>query len=174
MKTKAFYLFSLALISLTLFSCSDEDDYGNYIFDFAPYNIIVAVQDTAGNDLLASEQFNDTRFEYSGTIYNIVDSLNDMNLQTRTFMEHYFYGLRKLMGQDGYYILSFGEFSGEENVTDEQIIIHWGDGTTDNLSFSNYTKVKNKKAIVDRTIKVNGKLVEDAYNGRDLHIVILK
>ena len=173
MKTKAFYLFSLVLISLTLFSCSDEDDYGNYIFDFAPYNIIVAVQDTAGNDLLASEQFNDTRFEYSGTIYNIVDSLNDMNLQTRT-IDHYFYGLCKLMGKDGYYILSFGEFSGDENVTDEQIIIHWGDGTTDNLSFSNYTKVKNKKLIVDRTIKVNGKLVEDAYNGRDLHIVILK
>ena len=172
MKTKAFYLFSLALISLTLFSCSDEDDYGNYIFDFAPYNIIVAVQDTAGNNLLASEQFNDTRFEYSGTIYNIVDSLNDMNLQTRT-MEHYFYGLLKLMRQDGYYILSFGEFPGDENVTDEQIIIHWGDGTTDNLSFSNYSKVKNKKAIIDRTIKVNGKLVEDAYN-RDLHIVILK
>ena len=172
MKTKAFYLFSLALISLTLFSCSNEDDYGNYLVDFAPYNIIVAVQDTAGNDLLASEQFNDTRFEYSGTIYNIVDSLNDMNLQTRT-MEHYFYGLLKLMRQDGYYILSFGEFPGDENVTDEQIIIHWGDGTTDNLSFSNYTKVKNKKMIVDRTIKVNGKLVEDAYN-RDLHIVILK
>ena len=172
MKTKAFYLFSLVLISLTLFSCSDEDDYGNYIVEFAPYNIIVAVQDTAGNDLLASEQFNDTRFEYSGTIYNIVDSLNDMNLQTRT-MEHYFYGLLKLMRQDGYYILSFGEFPGDENVTDEQIIIHWGDGTTDNLSFSNYTKVKNKKMIVDRTIKVNGKLVEDAYN-RDLHIVILK
>ena len=173
MKTKAFYLFSLALISLTLFSCSDEEEYGNYIFDFAPYNIIVAVQDTAGNDLLASEQFNDTRFEYSGTIYNIVDSLNDMNLQTRT-MDHYFYGLLKLMRQDGYYILSFGEFPGDENVTDEQIIIHWGDGTTDNLSFSNYSKVKNKKAIVDRTIKVNGKLVEDAYNGRDLHIVIPK
>ena len=172
MKTKAFYLFSLVLISLTLFSCSDEDDYGNYLVDFAPYNIIVAVQDTAGNDLLASEQFNDTRFEYSGTIYNIVDSLNDMNLQTRT-MEHYFYGLLKLMRQDGYYILSFGEFPGDENVTDEQIIIHWGDGTTDNLSFSNYSKVKNKKMIVDRTIKVNGKLVEDAYN-RDLHIVILK
>ena len=173
MKTKAFYLFSLALISLTLFSCSDEDDYGNYIFDFAPYNIIVAVQDTAGDDLLASEQFNDTRFEYSGTIYNIVDSLNDMNLQTRT-MEHYFYGLLKLMRQDGYYILSFGEFPGDENVTDEQIIIHWGDGTTDNLSFSNYTKVKNKKMIVDRTIKVNGKLVEGTRVSRDLHVVIVK
>lgn len=173
MKTKALYLFSLALISLTLFSCSDEDDYGNYIFDFAPYNIIVAVQDTAGNDLLASEQFNDTRFEYSGTIYNIVDSLNDMNLQTRT-IDHYFYGLRKLMCKDGYYILSFGEFSGDEDVTDEQIIIHWGDGTTDNLSFSNYTKVKNKKAIVDRTIKVNGKLVKDTRVSRDLHVVIVK
>ena len=173
MKTKALYLFSLVLISLTLFSCSDEDDYGNYIFDFAPYNIIVAVQDTAGNDLLASEQFNDTRFEYSGTIYNIVDSLNDMNLQTRT-MEHYFYGLLKLMRQDGYYILSFGEFPGDENVTDEQIIIHWGDGTTDNLSFSNYSKVKNKKAIIDRTIKVNGKLVEGTRVSRDLHVVIVK
>ena len=173
MKTKAFYLFSLALISLTLFSCSDEDDYGNYIFDFAPYNIIVAVQDAAGNDLLASEQFNDTRFEYSGTIYNIVDSLNDMNLQTRT-MEHYFYGLLKLMRQDGYYILSFGEFPGDENVTDEQIIIHWGDGTTDNLSFSNYSKVKNKKAIIDRTIKVNGKLIEGTRVSRDLHVVIVK
>ena len=173
MKTKAFYLFSLALISLTLFSCSDEDDYGNYIFDFAPYNIIVAVQDTVGNDLLASEQFNDTKFEYSGTIYNIVDSLNDMNLQTRT-MDHYFYGLRKLMRQDGYYILSFGEFSGDENVTDEQIIIHWGDGTTDNLSFSNYTKVKNKEPIADRTIKVNGKLIEGTRVSRDLHVVIVK
>lgn len=173
MKTKAFYLFSLVLISLTLFSCSDEDDYGNYLVDFAPYNIIVAVQDTAGNDLLATEQFNDTRFEYSGTIYNIVDSLNDMNLQTRT-MEHYFYGLLKLMRQDGYYILSFGEFPGDENVTDEQIIIHWGDGTTDNLSFSNYSKVKNKEPIADRTIKVNGKLIEGTRVSRDLHVVIVK
>lgn len=173
MKTKAFYLFSLALLSLTMFSCSDKEDIGNYIYEFAPYNINVAVQDTVGNDLLNSERFNDTKFEYSGTIYNIIDSLNDENLQTRT-IDHYFYGLRKLMGQDGYYILSFGEFSGDEDVTDKQIIIHWGDGTTDNLSFSNYTKGKNKKLIVDRTIKVNGNLVEDACIARDLHIVIVK
>lgn len=155
MKAKSFYLLlSAVLLSTTLLSCSDDDNE-LYIVEAYPYSINILVQAPQGNDLIASGKADGVKFEYSGDIYEV----NTTHEQSRAAAVN-FHGLRRLTTDSGESFFSFGEFRGEKNVTDELIIIHWSDGTSDEVAFSNYCDIKEKEINIERTIKFNGKAVE--------------
>ncbi|MBQ2779866.1 MAG: hypothetical protein IJF46_08855 [Bacteroidaceae bacterium] len=157
MKTKSLYLLLAALFS-ALLSCSDDSNEP-YIADVAPYSINILVRDAEGNDLLVQDKAEEIKFEYSGEIYGINATIGASRAQPVCF-----HGLLRLATDDGRHFLSFGEFQGDKNVSDELVIIHWGDGTSDNISFSNHCDIKEGRINIERTIKLNGEIVESTHS----------
>ena len=163
------FLFA-SLLSLAFFSCSDDNDE-RYIWDVNPYCINVLVQDSEGNDLLGD--CSKIEYEYNGDIYTVNDATRALPAE--------FYGLCRFVNKKGSYFLSFGEFDGDKDVTDEEIIIHWGDGTSDCIQFSNDCNIKGKNLEIERVVKLNGKVVDngpkiesDAIHCISLSVLIVK
>ena len=140
MKTNALFSLCIGIILCQAFfltSCS-ESNGGNddIIWDFAPINFIIAVQDAEGNDLLNPlteghilEQ--DIKAIYQGKEYK----LNEQVAQTRDYLA-ILRGLQAFMTEDGRYMLFFGELDGTDTYDNETLTLDWGDGTTDVITFS--------------------------------------
>lgn len=140
MKTNALFSLCIGIILCQAFfltSCSESNE-GNddIIWDFAPINFIIAVQDAEGNDLLNPlteghilEQ--DIKAIYQGKEYK----LNEQVAQTRDYLA-ILRGLQAFMTEDGRYMLFFGELDGTDTYDNETLTLDWGDGTTDVITFS--------------------------------------
>ncbi len=135
----------ICLLILTLIcSCSK-------IWDYPTYDITMLVDKEGVGSLLdpdyAENILNDNvTVEYDGQTYEMVV------LDTRANAPRW-QGLR-VRNEN----LKFGEFSPEADYRGETFIIHWGDGTSDEVKFDLY--VKGRKNVVQR-IWLNGKLASD-------------
>ena len=139
---KTHILFSLVigfLLCLPLFSSCSEDNNGgdDIIWDFAPINFYMTVQDAEGNDLLSpTTEGNilnqDIKAIYQGKEYK----LNELALpDTKAYLAT-LYGLHVVETEDGRSLLCFGELQGDDTYEDETITLDWGDGTRDIITFS--------------------------------------
>lgn len=142
MKTKnlLFGLCSLLLCLPLLIACEDDnnggENGGGLIWDFAPINFYITVQDAEGNNLLSPQTEGnilnqDIKAIYRGKEYGLNEPVADTKAYLATM-----YGLRTWETEDGSYLLSFGELQGESTYKDETLTLDWGDGTRDVITFS--------------------------------------
>ena len=127
------------LLCLPLFSSCSEDNNGgdDLIWDFAPINFYMTVQDAEGNDLLSpTTEGNilnqDIKAIYKGKEYK----LNELALPNTKAYLAILYGLHIVETEEGRCLLCFGELQGEDTYEDETITLDWGNGTTDVITFS--------------------------------------
>ena len=71
------------------------------------------------------------------------------------------YGLRSIQLRNGQYALTFGELDGADTYKNETIILDWGDGTQDVVTFSSELKWKKHEPVFNRSYKLNGVEVEE-------------
>ena len=160
MKTNVlFSLFiGISLCQAFFLTSSSEGNGGNddNIWDFAPINFIIAVQDAEGNDLLSPlteghilEQ--DIKAIYQGKEYK----LNEQVAQTKAYLA-VLRGLQTFMTEDGRYMLFFGELDGTDTYDNETLTLDWGDGTTDVITFSSRLDWHGNNPDITRHFYLNG------------------
>ena len=136
--THTLYLLFISLLCVAGFTACDDSGSDDMIWDFAPIELHIAVQDAQGNDLLNHEK--------------------DVPIsQTKAYLAH-FNGLQTMKFETGKYFLTFGEFNGDDTFDNEKVIIDWNDGTQDVITFSSKLIWKSKnKPVFDRKFCLNGK-----------------
>ena len=136
--THTLYLLFISLLCVAGFTACDDSGSDDMIWDFAPIELYIAVQDAQGNDLLNPEK--------------------DVPIsQTKAYLAH-FNGLQTMKFETGKYFLTFGEFNGDDTFDNEKVIIDWNDGTQDVITFSSKLIWKSKnKPVFDRKFCLNGK-----------------
>lgn len=155
--TRILYLLFIPLLYIAgLTVCDDLGD--DIIWDFAPIELHIAVQDGQGNDLLNPETPGNLTQQGIKAIYNGKTYEKDAPVsQTKTYLAH-FKGLQTMNLETGKYVITFGEFNGDNTFDNEQVIIDWNDGTQDVITFSSKLTWKSKKKpLFDRKFCLNGK-----------------
>ena len=147
-----------------LCSCGDDDDI---IWDMAPVNVMVNIQDTNGNNLLSPSvpgnlQGKKIVADYQGQEYELNWDASD---RTRYYMP-IFSGLKLQSGytlSGDYFVpdqnkiyLSFGEFDGEDNQDISISLYIEGYSNTWNISVSHRIKWKGNTPLVTNTATLNG------------------
>lgn len=141
------------------------DDYP--IWDFICYNVCFEIEDAQGNDLLdpltTGNIIKDNFFiTYKDKEYRLIETrfLDPRPLGLRIEYSNYY---KK-------YQLTFGEFTPTGNFKNENFIIHWGDGTEDEITFDLYITWKKFDPTVHKIIYLNG----ERYSDESLRIKIVK
>ncbi|MBP5498430.1 MAG: hypothetical protein J6X81_03565 [Muribaculaceae bacterium] len=163
MKAKFLLPFVLALLFV---SCGDEPNDVDY--DYSPMGVYLFVTDADGNDLLNPETAgnilgNEITIKYRNEVYPLhLESKNPVlcsPLQKAPRRKYYLamlYGayLEKIERTGEYYIC-FGEIAGEERLDMEEVIVEWGDGTSDKITLYNLLEWKKKKPFFTRKSWLN-------------------
>lgn len=152
-KMKRILIFLLTV--LTLISCSDlRTEYrSDMIYDITPIVLHIYVNDADGRNLLDGREGSlDTKnisATYEGETYSV-------ELQTKYYMPS-FRGLILKKDSNGNNELVFGELDGAKNLDYVDLVISWGNGTSDTITIFNDYKVKsNGKLDITRRFYVNG------------------
>lgn len=156
--THTLYLLFITLLCVAGFTACDDSGSDDMIWDFAPIELHIAVQDAQGNDLLNPETPGNIAKQGIKAIYNGKIYEKDVPIsQTKAYLAH-FNGLQTMKFETGKYFLTFGEFNGDDTFDNEKVIIDWNDGTQDVITFSSKLIWKSKnKTVFDRKFCLNGK-----------------
>ena len=149
---------------------NEEEDDDDWIWDFWPIEIFMAIQDAEGNNMLDPANPDSIVAEFRGESY-VADTTRHWRYATRAIMPT-MYGLRYMKLKDSTDVLFFGEIDGTEHWVDEPLTIKWPDGTTDVITIS--SSIKNgttANPIIKRTYKLNGKEVEKDISNPIIRIV---
>lgn len=163
MKTRCLFIGAMLLSLCCFTSCNDDENLDgpapDVIWDIYPFGISIEVTDAEGNDLLNPETENSIanqgiKMIYWGMTYE-KDSLA-IDEQTRAVLVR-FYGLRTYQRKDGRYLLGIGEFFGDRDYENENIILDWNDGTPkDTITFSHKFWWENQEPESETTVRLNG------------------
>lgn len=158
---------ALALLAVVggLTACS-EDNGEDRIWDFAPINLRVSVEDASGNDLLNPNTPGSLAEQSIQVIVREKTYEKDAEAQDVLSSRAYlavFTGMQTRVSESGKYYLEIGEFFGNQNVSNETAVIVWNDGTRDTLSFSNRLSWDGDEPDIDRHFFLNGKENSDAH-----------
>lgn len=162
MSYKILWIVILLLSSLLgIVACDDHDDDSYMIWDIYPTIISISVEDARGNDLLNPEvegniAENGIKAIYKGEVFE-KDSV--AHRFGRAYMA-VFYGLFTDTLTNGKYVLTVGEFAGDEDFENEEIVIDWNDGSQDTIAFDSKFSWKNKEPFIQRTFYLNGEKTE--------------
>lgn len=157
-------ILSLLVASAAVLSCSvmGSDDV---IYDIAPINPYIYVYDSDGRNLLAPGASEEESLDVSrvtatwrGNTYKVEQPDGGYGDDVTTkFYRPYFYGLRVEMDRYGKCMFSFGELDGMEEIDNEDLVINWGDGTSDTMTIFNKFKWKaDGSPSITRRFYVNG------------------
>ena len=160
---------SLLFISLAVlfssFQCSDSDD--TVIWDFYPIELKMYVTAPDGTNLLDSKLENnvlknDIKAIHNGKAYSLnLDHLDDEDkVPTRAFLPT-FYGLMLLTDGDGSPYLYFGEFDGGGTFENEIVMIDWGDGTYNTVTFDSKLTWNKSEPIIFRYFYLDKEKVDN-------------
>ena len=159
MKFKSLTMIVFLSLNLSCFmACQNSDPK---VWDIYPTIILISVEDSQGNDMLNTSIegniansgiraiYKERIFEKDSIVYDI----------SRAYMAR-LRGLQTDSLINGKYVLSFGEFNGDDNFKNEKIVIDWNDGTQDTIAFDSKFSWKNKKPSVKRKYYLNGEETE--------------
>ncbi len=144
---KKYFLFLILALfgAFSAVSCDTPDEKEDFsdamVWDITPVVYKIILVDAAGNDLLSADHPNaivlkNIAAEFKGETYRIVS-----DSQSKALMP-YFYGLDRVYDENlGYNLLVFGELDGAESYENEELVIKWGDGTSDIISFTRTFKL---------------------------------
>ena len=148
----------------------EDDDDDDWIWDFWPIEIFMAIQDAEGNNMLDPANPDSIVAEFRGESY-VADTTSHWRNATRLYRPT-MYGLRYMKLKDSTDVLYFGEIDGAKHWVDEPLTIKWPDGTTDVITIS--SSIKNgttANPIIERSYKLNGKEVEKDISNPIIRIV---
>ena len=111
-----------------------------------------------GKDLLNPTVEGNLLTQNIKAIYRGEEYTNGASSKSRVYVPK-FYGLITVKLQNGKYALSFGELDGGKDFKNEEIVIDWGDGKQDVITFSNTVKWEGKNPDIARSFLLNGKTV---------------
>lgn len=163
MKTRCL-LVGAMLLSLCCFtSCNDDENLDGpapgVIWDIAPFGISIEVTDAEGNDLLNPDAENSIANQGIKMIYRDKTYEKDSlvcEVLSRAYLAR-FYGLQTYRTKDGRYLLTIGEFFGDRDYDNENIILDWNNGTpTDTITFSHKFWWENQEPESETTVRLNG------------------
>ena len=146
------------LLAMTFVGCSDHDEIDDLIVDFAPIQINGMAESQDGKDLLNPTVEGNLLTQNIKAIYRGEEYTNGASSKSRVYVPK-FYGLITVKLQNGKYALSFGELDGGKDFKNEEIVIDWGDGKQDVITFSNTVKWEGKNPDIARSFLLNGKTV---------------
>ena len=149
---------------------NEEEDDDDWIWDFWPIEIFMAIQDAEGNNMLDPANPDSIVAEFRGESY-VADTTSHWRNGTRYYLPE-MYGLRYMKLKDSTDVLYFGEIDGAGRWTDEPLTIKWPDGTTDVITIS--SSIENPfsaNPIIERTYKLNGEEVEKNISNPIIRIV---
>ena len=146
------------LLAMTFVGCSDHDEIDDLIIDFAPIQINVMAESQDGKDLLNPTVEGNLLTQNIKAVYRGEEYTNGASSKSRVYVPKFF-GLITVKLQNGKYALSFGELDGGKDFKNEEIIIDWGDGKQDVITFSNTVKWEGKNPDITRSFQLNGKTV---------------
>lgn len=149
-----------ALCILFLSACSKEEEGGNIVWDFWNYNMVFAVTDAAGRDLLDPSVENnllgnDIRIYYKGKEYVPADESRALDRG-------------KLALRHGYdeeafrYVFAFGLFSPADQYHKQVFTIDWGDGTHNEVAFDCYITGPEDDPVVRKRLFLDGEQTLDS------------
>ncbi|MGL4333105.1 MAG: hypothetical protein ACRCZQ_11060 [Bacteroidales bacterium] len=160
MRTKFLSLF--LFMSIVLFSGCKEDE-GDVVWDVYPVVYCMSVTDADGNDLLNPATPDALDYTKIKAVYKNKDyscQIPEGMASTKAYLPQ-FYGLQ-LRQEKGKFILYFGELEGAESYRNETIILDYGDGSSDEISFNRDFKWnKGKEPLISQKWFLNGKEVSD-------------
>lgn len=156
---KNFFPFLLAgLMVASLSGCSDHDEIENLEIDFAPVQICIMAESQDGKDLLNPAVEGNILSHDIVATYRGKEYTNGISSKSRAYMPR-FYGLITMKLQNGKYALAFGELDGEEEFKNEELVIDWGDGQQDVITFTSNVDWNGQKPDIKRSYQLNGKVV---------------
>lgn len=172
--------FYLLMIAITLVSCeSNEDNDNEYlIIDLTPIEFRFDIINESGESLIdKNSPAYDTAFiantyiEFQGKVYKMgEDAKTDVEPSSRYFYDT-FHGIRTNeypIKQGSYEIKTLAEigpFLSDYDWESEEIKIHWGDNSEDNIIFSSAITSKNEKGfpVFTRKYLFNGNESTDTF-----------
>lgn len=146
---------SIILLAVMPFVSACDNGIEDRVWDFDPIVLSIEVVDAQGNDLLNPN-----------TAGNISEKKITATIDGKTYTNNYatsryylpnLFGLKTQKGPNGKYQLLIGEFDATKNIGNYAITIDWGDGTTDEFSYSNNLSWDQDNPIFDRHFFQNGK-----------------
>ncbi len=161
-----YYIFSVVVACLCAVSCSVMGS--EMVWDINPIVLHVYVSDSDGNNLLSEESSGSGHLDidkiyavFDGQDYQLSTDVDEGNEpQTKAYMPQ-FQGLQLRTDFYGDKYLSFGELDGQEELKNVDLIIYWGDGTSDTITIFNHFKWKlSGEPSITRLYYVNGKQTE--------------
>lgn len=146
----------LGLMGLT--NCSDGPEPG-VIWDIAPLNVQIRVVDEAGHDLLDPDREDSWADKNIKAIYNGRTFEKDSGVPVKTkaiYVE--FTGLRTYSDPNGrVHGLIFGDFNGDSDYRNEEIILDWNDGSKkDTIVFNHDFYWKKHEPKMTTVFYLNG------------------
>ena len=160
MKTLRNFFCIIACSVLTLgFTACEKDGPGDRIWDFTPIVFNFTVTGPNGEDLLNPNYPGN----YSGLNITVTyeDKIYEKDVpvtKSRVNLAR-MQGLQSTQLQNGRYALTFGELNGDDTYKDATIILDWGNGTKDVITFSSKLKWKGDAPKFNRSFKLNDKEV---------------
>lgn len=149
----------LALTCLPVLSCSVLGS--DMLYDIAGITLRIYRSDADGNDSLNpdvnAEGFDTGKVTvvWEGKTYRVEES-EDSGVSPMTYLP-IFYGLRLSTDNFGKWYFWFGELSGEDDIDNKDLVIDWGDGTSDTVTVYNRLKWKvNGEPSITRRFYING------------------
>lgn len=139
----------------------------NDVWDIAPIVPRIYLSDGDGNNLLDpgnTENGFDVSLitaEFKGETYSVtLDAVDDGEPETRAYFP-IFTGLSLHTDMYGNWMLSFGELDGQEYMDNEDLIIRWGDGTSNTITIFNSFRWKaNGSPSITRRFYIDGEKQE--------------
>lgn len=149
----------LASTCLPVLSCSVLGS--DMLYDIAGITLRIYRSDADGNDSLNpdvnAEGFDPGKVTvvWEGKTYRVEES-EDSGVSPMTYLP-IFYGLRLSTDNFGKWYFWFGELSGEDDIDNKDLVIDWGDGTSDTITVYNRLKWKvNGEPSITRRFYING------------------
>ena len=150
-------LTQLCLLIIT--TCCFVSCDNNMTWDIAPVYFTFNVQDANGNDLLDPNTENNILDNDIKVVFEDKEYPKDVDMtptENTKFYMAVLKGLYTVKYDDDDYHLEFGQFMGSEDH-DKSFVIHWGDGTHDEVSFVHDYKFRVNKPKISTKIFLNGK-----------------
>lgn len=157
-------MLSTVLLATATASCGNDGPRGDVIWDISPFDFTISVSDKNGSDLLDPLADNSISGDSISIIWRGVRYMKDsipVDQPTRAYFAR-FYGLQTIQDQEGRNLLYIGEFFGDAEYENEQIVVDWNDGSPcDTLSFSHAFWWKRHKPHTSTDAFWNGEPVGD-------------
>ena len=157
-------IFNILTAAVLVMSCSVVNS--DMVYDIAPIVSYIYLEDSDGQNMLdpntREESFDISQIsaEFRGQTYAVdMSRFNETGawISTKAYMPQ-FSGLMLQVDRYGKWMISFGELDGTEDIDNENLVINWGDGSSNTITiFNNFRWKWDGSPVITRRFYVDGK-----------------